>query len=129
MNFKIPIMPWPIWLSWLEHHPACQRVTGSIPSWGACERQPINLSFSLSPPPLPLSKISFFKKTTHNFMAQNTMNISVYPLPVIGLRLCVGVSLSQALVNTYYIHISSILGFETQGCLGHSISQKESRKS
>ena len=30
------IQHWPVWLSWLEHHPINRKVTGSIPSQGTC---------------------------------------------------------------------------------------------
>ena len=28
--------PWPVWLSWLEHHPINQMAMGLIPSQGTC---------------------------------------------------------------------------------------------
>ena len=31
---KVKRQPWPVWLSWLEHHPVDQKVTGLIPSQG-----------------------------------------------------------------------------------------------
>ena len=53
---KLIVVPWLVWLSWLEHHPIHQKFAGSIPSqgvylgcgfsWGM--RQPINVSVSLS---------------------------------------------------------------------------------
>ena len=65
------LLPWPVWLSWLEYHLVDQRVPGSIPSWGVYGRQPINVSFScrcfsFSPslsPPLSLPLPSFVSKT------------------------------------------------------------------
>ena len=57
IGLKNHYWPCPRWLSWLEHHPVDQKVVGSItsqgtylscafdaPGWGACGRQPINVS-------------------------------------------------------------------------------------
>ena len=29
-------LPWPVWLSWLEHHLGNQKVASSVPSWDTC---------------------------------------------------------------------------------------------
>ena len=50
------------WLSWLEHCPIYQKVVGLIPSQGKYERQPIDLSLSLSLS-VPLSHPSFSLKS------------------------------------------------------------------
>lgn len=45
-----------LWLSWVGRCPMHPKVLGSIPGWGACGRQPSNVS---PPPPRPaLSQIS-----------------------------------------------------------------------
>lgn len=41
-----------LWLSWVGRCPMHPKVLGSIPGWGACGRQPSNVS---PPPPAPLS--------------------------------------------------------------------------
>ena len=55
-------VPWPMWLSWLEHHPINRKVMGSIPSQSTCLGCGFNLSLSvslsLSPHHWPLESIN-----------------------------------------------------------------------
>ena len=87
--------PWLVWLSWLEHHPADQKVTGLIPDqggfgpgWGTYERQLIDVSLPLSPSLLLSLKISGVSSHIEEKKKQHWAEWILCPHPSSCLETC-----------------------------------------